>query len=230
MQTPAASLVSSKTATIQRLLDVARREFSEKGIAGARMEEIARAAGVTKQLVYHYFSGKEQLFACVLDAAADKVTSELLALELDHLPAREAMRALLAHMFDQYRADPSLGALAQQGLRYHEDHAGDRSRFPDVAPALGAQMQRLMERGVAGGVFRRDADARLFHAATSLLVSGGFTNRYMVSAIAGLDSTSAQGMAQWRDFVVDFALSALLENDRPALRRKLACAPGPDAP
>ena len=80
MRNPAAAVAppssSSKTATIARVLDAARREFSEKGIAGARMDEIARAAGVTKQLVYHYFSGKEQLFACVLDAAASTAPAD----------------------------------------------------------------------------------------------------------------------------------------------------------
>jgi AcrR family transcriptional regulator len=219
---------SSKTATIQRLLDAARREFSDKGIAGARMEEIARAAGVTKQLVYHYFAGKEQLFACVLDAAADKVTAELLALELDHLPAREAMRALLAHAFDQYRADPALGSLAQQGQRYHDAHVADRSRFPEIAPALGAQVQRLLERGVRDGDFRADIDARLFHAATSLLVTGGFTNRYMVSAVAGIDLGTTQGIELWRDFAINFALCALLCTERPPLTRVLDFAPEPD--
>lgn len=188
------------------------------------MDEIARVAGVTKQLVYHYFSGKEQLFACVLDASADKVTSELLALELDHLPPRDALRKLLTHAFDQYRIDPALGPLAQQGLRYHDDHTDERSRFPELAPALGAQMQRLLERGVRSGDFRPGIDARMFHASSSLLITGGFTNRYMVSAIAGFDPTSPEGMTRWRDFVVDFVLSAVLVDEWPSLQRPLPSA------
>ncbi|MEW5316629.1 MAG: hypothetical protein WDW38_007989 [Sanguina aurantia] len=120
-----------------------------------------------RQLVYHYFASKERLFACVLDESADKVTSELLALELDHLAPPMALRTFLCFAFDQYRSDPALGPLAQQGLRYHEDHATQRSRFPDLAPALGAQMARLLQRGVDSGDFRPHVDARLFHAAAS---------------------------------------------------------------
>jgi len=230
MATPAASdnptsSPSSKKATIARLLQVARAEFSAKGLNGARVEDIARAAGVTKQLIYHYFSSKEQLFACVLDASADKITSELLALELDHLPPRDALRVLLTHACDQYRSDPALGSLAQQGLRYHDDHASERSRFPELVPALTAQMQRLLERGQRSGDFRPDIDARLFHAASSLLTTGGFTNRYMVSAVAGFDTTSPEGMAAWRDFAVNFALSAVLVDLRPGLQRALPQPP-----
>jgi AcrR family transcriptional regulator len=216
----------TKRDTIARLLKVARQEFSEKGLAGARVDDIARASGVTKQLVYHYFASKERLFACVLDESADKVTSELLALELDHLAPPEALRTVLRHAFDQYRTDPALGPLAQQGLRYHEDHAAQRSRFPDLAPALGAQMARLLQRGVDSGHFRAQVDARLFHAAASLLTTGGFTNRYSVSAVGGLDTASKAGMLAWREFSVNFVLSAVLLDDRPSLNRPAPAEPG----
>ena len=215
----AAAPPSSKRDTIARLLRGARAEFAVKGLAGARVEDIARAAGVTKQLVYHYFASKERLFACVLDESADKVTAELLALELDDLAPPEALRTLLCHAFDQYRADPELGPLAQQGLRYHEDHATQRSRFPELAPALGAQMARVLQRGVDSGYFRAPLDARLFHAAASLLTTGGFTNRYTVSAVGGFDAASADGMAIWREFSVNFVLSAVLLDARPSLQR-----------
>ena len=65
-----AATPSRKRATLARLLKEARLAFSEKGLAGARVDDIARAAGVTKQLVYHYFQSKEQLFASVLDESA----------------------------------------------------------------------------------------------------------------------------------------------------------------
>lgn len=214
--TPAAS---GKRDTIARMMQMARHEFSVKGLAGARVEDIAKAAGVTKQLVYHYFASKERLFACVLDESADKVTSELLALELDHLAPPVALRTFLCYAFDQYRSDPALGPLAQQGLRYHEDHAAQRSRFPDLAPALGAQMARLLQRGVDSGDFRPHVDARLFHAAASLLTTGGFTNRYTVSAVGGFDTTSGGGLLAWREFSVNFVLSAVLLDDRPSLQR-----------
>jgi AcrR family transcriptional regulator len=50
----------------QRILDVAIREFARKGLAGARVDEIARRAGVNKQLLYYYFKNKEGLYNAVL--------------------------------------------------------------------------------------------------------------------------------------------------------------------
>lgn len=53
-------------ATKAKLLEAARREFSAKGIAGARVDAIAERAGVNKQLVYYYFGSKDELFREIL--------------------------------------------------------------------------------------------------------------------------------------------------------------------
>lgn len=53
--------------TKERILDAARREFGEKGLAGARVDEIARRAGVNKRMLYHYFGDKERLWEAILE-------------------------------------------------------------------------------------------------------------------------------------------------------------------
>ena len=49
------------------ILQAAVREFSREGVAGARTDAIARAAGVNKALLYYYFKDKETLYGAVLD-------------------------------------------------------------------------------------------------------------------------------------------------------------------
>jgi AcrR family transcriptional regulator len=66
-------------ATKARIFDAATREFAAYGIAGARVDRIARHAQANKQLLYAYFGDKEQLFHQVLeramvDAAASVIT------------------------------------------------------------------------------------------------------------------------------------------------------------
>ncbi|MFV2197704.1 TetR family transcriptional regulator [Nocardiopsis sp. LOL_012] len=61
--------------TRERILTAAMAEFSRHGIAGARIDRIAKAARTSKERVYAYFSGKEDLYRVVsereLDAVAD---------------------------------------------------------------------------------------------------------------------------------------------------------------
>lgn len=218
-ETQAAATPSRKRTTIALLLKEARKAFAEKGLAGARIDDIARAAGVTKQLVYHYFNSKEQLFAAVLDESAQDVLADLLALELDHLAPAQALRVLLEHSFDRYRTDPSLSSLAQESLRFHEHNAGHRKRFPELAPILVNLMDRILRRGTASGAFVPGVDARMFCAAAALITTGGFTSRYIVSALAGFDSSGPAGMVAWRQYSVDFVLASVLAGERPALAR-----------
>ncbi len=54
--------------TRQALLEAARAEFAAKGLAGARVSEIAARAGVNGQLISYYFGGKQGLYQALLDA------------------------------------------------------------------------------------------------------------------------------------------------------------------
>ena len=48
--------------TQERILAAALAEFADGGLAGARVDRIARRAGVNKRMLYHYFGGKQELF------------------------------------------------------------------------------------------------------------------------------------------------------------------------
>src|SRR3954449_2212338 len=56
--------------TEQRILDAAHSVFVRRGTAGARMQEIAAAAGVNQALLHYYFRNKEQLAQAAFERAA----------------------------------------------------------------------------------------------------------------------------------------------------------------
>jgi TetR/AcrR family transcriptional regulator len=58
--------------TQERILAAALAEFSDKGLAGARVDAIARQAGVNKRMLYHYFGLKDGLFGAVLGRKVDE--------------------------------------------------------------------------------------------------------------------------------------------------------------
>lgn len=63
--------------TRERILDAALGEFSAYGVAGARVDRIARNAGCNKNLIYIYFGNKEDLFTTVLRTHLLRVYEEL---------------------------------------------------------------------------------------------------------------------------------------------------------
>ncbi len=198
-----------KRTTMNRLLAIARNEFGRNGLADARVENIARDAGVTKQLIYHYYGSKENLFVAVLDESSESIMSELVSMNVDHLAPPDALRSMLNRFFDQYSNDPLLGALALEGIRYHDAHETPRNRFLELAPGLIAKLAGILQRGVASGVFKPVINPRLFLATAALVTTGWFTNRYSMSALTGLETTSPEGMAIWRQYSAEFILASI---------------------
>ncbi|WP_030175952.1 MULTISPECIES: TetR family transcriptional regulator [Actinomycetes] len=87
--------------TRQAILDAATSEFATHGIAGARIDKIAQAAGYNKNLIYVYFGNKEALFTAVLQAHLLRVYEEI-----EFTP--EDLPAYAAKVFDFATANPDL--------------------------------------------------------------------------------------------------------------------------
>ncbi|NKY84058.1 TetR/AcrR family transcriptional regulator [Nocardia veterana] len=93
--------------TKRLLLDAAAAEFCERGLAGARVDRIAAAAGVNKERIYKYFGPKDQLFATV-------ISREIGALgEAVHLEGEgpAAVVDYAERFFDHLCAQPALARL-----------------------------------------------------------------------------------------------------------------------
>jgi AcrR family transcriptional regulator len=90
--------------TKRRIFEAARAEFADHGIAGARVDRIARNAQANKQLIYAYFGNKRELFELV---AADN-----LARFLDEVPFQpDDLPSYAASSFDFYVKHPEIAKI-----------------------------------------------------------------------------------------------------------------------
>ncbi|MGW0938737.1 TetR family transcriptional regulator [Streptomyces sp. NPDC002666] len=87
--------------TRRRIFAAAAAEFAERGLAGARVDRIARSAQANKQAIYLYFGGKERLFAAVVRAKLDEVGA---AITIDPDDVAESV----GQIFDWHREHPEL--------------------------------------------------------------------------------------------------------------------------
>src|SRR5262249_16885173 len=88
-------------ATRERILAAALAEFSAHGIAGARVDRIAQAAGCNKNLIYIYFEDKETLFTTVLRKHLTRIHEE-------HPFTPDDLPGYAAKLFDWAMANPDL--------------------------------------------------------------------------------------------------------------------------
>ncbi|MDB6061505.1 MAG: hypothetical protein JWM78_1608 [Verrucomicrobiaceae bacterium] len=195
--------------TIERIMEAARQQFCKAGLAGARIEEIAREAGVTKQLVYHYYRTKTELYVSVLEDSSSKTIEELLPHEYDHLEPPEALRLFLYRVFDQYVKWPFLASLITDENIHEGVHLSARNKFVSKLPLLLDKFSRIVERGVGAGLFRSDVDPRVLYGDALILITGCFIHRKTVSSFLAVDLNTPQGIAFWREHSIGFVLAAL---------------------
>lgn len=200
---------SGKVDTLNRIIKSAREEFASKGLEGAHIQNIASNAGVTKQLIYHYYENKENLFACVLDESSDAAMSELAKLELGHMSPAEALREMLYQVFEHFHNDPVLSSLASEGIRYHDSHDTPRNRLVDLGPKLTNKMDDIIQRGIAEGIFKDELSPNYVFSAAILLVCGPYTQKYLIESLGKIDLTETATMERWKVFAADMILAAL---------------------
>src|SRR3974390_3005810 len=86
--------------TVRRIVMAARKVFAQKGLAGARMDEIARVAGVNKALPYYYFRDKEELHRFVLETMIAQISGQMESPVVQAMEPRDRVRALVNLTFD----------------------------------------------------------------------------------------------------------------------------------
>ncbi|MFK4099091.1 TetR family transcriptional regulator [Streptomyces sp. NPDC019531] len=100
--------------TRARLLVAARAEFAEAGMSGARVDRIARQAGVNKERIYGYFGSKEQLFTEVIAEALGDHAGQV------GLPYGD-LGEYAGRIYDFHLANPELTRLMMWEALYYRD-------------------------------------------------------------------------------------------------------------
>jgi AcrR family transcriptional regulator len=194
---------------MDRILHAAAHEFCRGGVDCARIENIAREAGVTKQLVYHYYNSKSELYKAVIDDAAARCLEELMPLDFDHLEPVEALKSFWYLVFDQYASMPELGAIILDENIHRGEHITARNRHVRQTPLVQQKIARIIKRGQVLKVFKDDVNPCLFWAASMLIVTGCFVQGTTISAALPIDLTTDEGKVIWRQYSVQLILELL---------------------
>jgi TetR/AcrR family transcriptional regulator len=197
------------------LLEAARAEFAAKGLMGARVGAIARQAGLNKQLVYHYFGSKDELYRAVLERVYAEIRAQERALSLGDLPPDEAMAKLIGFSFDYLAAHPDFIALLNDENVHGARHLAASRLMRQMHSPLIALIRRTLRKGAARGVLRGEMDPLQLYVSIAALAYFYFSNNRTLSAIFGRDLGGARAIAARRRHVIDFVMAAL-RPERPA--------------
>ena len=158
----------------QELLEAALAVFVERGFAAARLEEVAKRAGVSKGTVYLYFSSKEDLLKALVQSAIVPELDNVEALMRSHRgSSRELLVKMVGVMWRAIALSPLSGIpklmLAEAG------NFPELARFflETVIERHWSLLRRVLEQGMARGEFRAlppDLAVRIFVAPMMMAV------------------------------------------------------------
>ncbi len=112
--------------TEEKIFDAAVAVFEEKGLAGARMQEIADKAGINKALLHYYYRTKEKLFDAVFEHMAGFMFNKLFGCLDQKLPWKEKVALFYKEHISFLQSHPILPAFLLNEINQHPERI---SRF-----------------------------------------------------------------------------------------------------
>jgi TetR/AcrR family transcriptional regulator len=196
------------------ILAAAEREFARSGLAGARTDAIAAAAGVNKALLYYYFKSKQDLYEAVVDEQFQEFNRQALEVLNSTGSARAVLLCYVNLHFDfistRHRLAPLFQQLLTTGGKPLERLV--RQYFVPRSQAF----RKLLERGMREGEFRQ-VDG--FHTAISIiaLIVFYFSASPVLQLFGHSDPYSAANLQFRKQQVLDFIRYALFADPEAPL-------------
>jgi AcrR family transcriptional regulator len=192
--------------TMAEILEVATHEFADKGLAGARIDEIAAATRTSKRMIYYYFGSKDGLYLAVLEEAYRRMRSIEADLHLDDLQPVDALRRLVEFTYDHHRDNEDFIRLVMSENIHRAEYLQQSKGIRQLNVKAIDSIRGVYDRGVVQGVFRAGLDPLDIHAAISALTVFNVSNRYTFGTIFNRDDRNAKAETLPREHVVQLIL------------------------
>jgi AcrR family transcriptional regulator len=193
--------------TRTNILEVATREFADKGLAGARIDEIAEKTASSKRMIYYYFGGKDELYRAVLERSYGQIRALEDEASFEPLPADKALAAQIEHTFDYHADHPEFVRLVMNENIHHGEHIGHVAGLKERNKSVIALLQAIIDKGVAEDLFRTGIDPVDLHMSISALCFYNVSNRYTFASNFGVDMSSAKSLNKRRAQITETILA-----------------------
>lgn len=178
--------------TETRILDAAHAVFVRRGTAGARMQEIAREAGVNPALLHYYFRSKARLSEAVFTRAAAQLLPAAFQILGSERSLEDKVAAIVDHEHTQLLKTPYLPAYVLSELAHHPERARQflsavTGRAPEeIGRSVMGRLKAQIQEQVKAGRMRAIEPDQFVVNLMSLCIFP-FAARTMICTLLGLD-------------------------------------------
>jgi AcrR family transcriptional regulator len=191
------------------ILSAATEEFTASGLTGARVDAIAKRAGVNKRMIYHYFGGKEGLYLAVLETTYEAIRVAEMDLHLTDRDPADGMRELVLFTWRYFLAHPEFLSLLGTENLHKAAYLRQSKRIRELHSPLIGMISSLLERGDKARVFRAGVDPVELYVTIAALGFFYLSNRHTLSTIFARDLSAPKSIAARGEHIVDVVLNYL---------------------
>jgi AcrR family transcriptional regulator len=209
-----------------RILEAAKQEFANHGLAGARVDRIAAKADANKRMLYYHVGNKEDLYLAVLEGAYEKIRAEERELDLEHLEPSEAIRRLIEFTWNYFLLNPEFLALLNSENLARAKHLKRSIKVKSMHSPFVEMIRTVVNRGVESGDFRVAVDPVQLYISIAALAFFYLSNSATLSVVFGRNLLSQDAKDERLDHMVGLVLAALtgksfalFGRNRPVKRR-----------
>ena len=199
------------------IIAATRAQFDQRGVGDAQIEDIAKAVGINRAIVYRHFTGKEELFALTLVSYLDELRDALAAAAESHPSPPDRLAAIVGAFVDYGLAHPAFVDCAQALMRrsgtdlLDEISEGALFRLGRGISSCLSILSTALEHGVSTGDFSTADDPALV---ANLLYASGLGALQLArvgilvkEAAPGIPTVGEISPTQVRDHLVATALA-----------------------
>lgn len=139
---------TTKTNPEEGILEAAKRIFLQKGMEGARMQEIANEAGINKALLHYYFRSKQKLFEAIFTNLFKQIFPNIIKLMTSEEPIEKKLKEFIENYIDILAKNPRLPAFILREINRDVHFFGQIFRSQGINPEIiFAMFESEMEKG-----------------------------------------------------------------------------------
>lgn len=202
------------------IMKAALHEFANLGLAGARVDVIARRAGVNKQVLYYHFGNKEDLFRATLASVYDhSFPPDLVCAGETRRSSVAEMRDLISALFKHFRNIEEGTSLIGHENRYRGKHLTlplRKNIRASVSPII-RRIRQVLTRGQKDGVFSSRLSVDHLYLTLVAMSMFYFTHAYTLSAILDRNLLDDDAVEGWQKNVETVVLAAIQTRHQPSV-------------
>jgi len=189
--------------TRENILQAAITEFVAQGLAGARVDAIAERTHTSKRMIYYYFSSKEQLYVEVLEKLYGEIRHTESSMHLTELEPFEGLKRLVEFTFDHHDRNVDFVRIVCNENIHQGEYIKQSSAIRSMNQTVLLQLEALLAKGVASGVFREGLAAIDVHMLISSFCFYRVSNKHTFGEIFQVDFEDNTLKQHHRAMIVD---------------------------